>query len=118
MTTRVLVFDGPRGPRRFEFLHSALLSGGDGKGERNATTIRKEARLFEALDAISTLAPTPQEPEHRVLSSNGSDPLSVTLAQEDFALLSEYADKAGWTPRASRDVVDLWDWLSTAEKRE
>jgi hypothetical protein len=115
--TRVIVFDGPKGPRRFELLRTALVNGGDGKSDRTPAVIRKEARLLDAFDAISR-SEANQDPDWRVLSTNGSDPLSLTVSQEDFDLLTQYSEKAQWTPRAARDAVDLWDWLSSAEKRD
>ena len=114
---RTLDFNGPKAPKRFELLYTALLAGGDGKGERNAQTIRKEARLLDQLDAISELAPVPVE-------ANGhaprclTTPASISVPQEDFDLLFQYAEKTPWTPRASREAVDLWDWLSAAERKD
>jgi hypothetical protein len=117
--TRVLVFDGPKGPRRFELLRTALMNGGDGKSDRSPAIIRKEARLLDTFDTISRPETNQQQdPEWRVLSTNGGDPLSLTVSQEDFDLLLQYSEKAQWTPRAARDAVDLWDWLSSAEKRD
>jgi hypothetical protein len=43
---------------------------------------------------------------------------AVTVAQEDFDLLVTYAEKCGWTPRVAREVVDLWDWLSAAPRKD
>jgi hypothetical protein len=112
--TRVLIFDGPRAGKRFELLWAALQSAGDGKGERIPATIRKEARLQDALEQVSQ-------------ASNGGDPMlmrtlvgtpTVAMAQEDFDLLVQYTEKTPWTPRVSRDVVDVYDFLSTAEKRD
>lgn len=117
---RIVTFDGPKAALRFELLRTALLSGGDAKGERTPATIRKEARLQDALDAISTAVPTPQDPEARTLrvSENGDGDLRLTFTQEDFDLLQQYSEKTAWTPRVSRQVVDLWDWLSSAERRD
>ena len=113
---RILDFDGERGAQRFLLLRTALLQAGDGKGERSAPTIRKEARLLDALDAISD----PTGP-----SSNGGDPdrilreaCNLEISQEDFELLQQYAEKTPWTPRAARQAVDLWDWLSAAERQD
>lgn len=115
--TRVLLFEGIHGPRRFELLRTALLNGGDGKGERNAATIRKEARLLDLLDTISdpTGATNGNEPD-RILNLGALCQLEVS--QEDFQLLQQYAEKTPWTPRAARQAVDLFDWLSAAERRD
>src|SRR5262245_66592016 len=51
--TRVLSFEGERGARRFDLLRTALLAGGDGKGDRTPQVIRKEARLMDLLDTVS-----------------------------------------------------------------
>ena len=113
--TRVLVFDGERGAKRFQLAWTALFSG-DGKGERSAAIIRREARLQTAFDAISEpVTVTAQGEPDRALVSGGA---TILLAQEDFDLLQQYTEKTPWLPRASRDVVDLWDFLSAAEKRE
>lgn len=110
--TRVLVFDGPRAAKRFELLWAALQSAGDGKGERTPVTIRKEARLQDVLEQVSQV-------------SNGGDPMlmrtlvgtpTVSIAQEDFDLLVQYTEKTPWTPRVSRDVVDVYDFLSACPK--
>jgi hypothetical protein len=112
---RILHFDGDRAPRRFELLRIAVLNAGDGKGERNRERIRKEARVLDALDTVSRDAPTAAEKDRRVLFLEGG---TIELAQEDFELLVGYADSSPWLPSASRDAVDLQDWLSASERRE
>jgi hypothetical protein len=115
--TRVLIFDGPKATKRFELLWAALLAAGDGKGERTPSVIRKEARLQDAFEAISvsTGVPVDGNPEPRTLR----DPTArVALAQEDFDLLQQYTEKTPWIPRISRDVVDLFDFLSACPKEE
>jgi hypothetical protein len=113
--TRALTFDGPRGPKRFELLYTALMSAGDGKGDRTAPTIRKEARLFDSLDEISEVNPeaAPGNVDRRLTA-----PASIEVSQEDHELLVKYAETTPWAPRASREAVDLWDWLSAAERRD
>ena len=121
---RVLVFDGDKAVKRFAMLRVSLLSGGDGKGERSREILRKEARLLDALDTVS--APVTGErrrrvddqgdPEARELKQFVDGELRVTIAQNDFDLLSSYVDKTPWVPRAARSAVDLQDWLSAAEK--
>jgi hypothetical protein len=95
-----------------------MMTAGDGKGDRSPATIRKEARLQDLLEAVSDLGPPvngqPGETT-RVLHADGG---TVTLTQEDFDLLQQYTEKTAWNPQVSRDVCDLWDWLSTCEKRE
>lgn len=114
---RILDFGGVRGSKRFELIRLSLLQAGDSKGERTREIIRKEARLLDALDSISILAPTDADREFRVLVSD-VNPEPILISQEDFELLSSYVDKTPWIPRASRDAVDLYDWLSSAEKVE
>lgn len=119
--TRVLTFDGPKAARRFDLLLTAVLGGGDGKGERSPMTIRKEARLQDEFDRISephaAVNGTPVGEADRQLKVGG-DTAVLVLQQEDFELLQQYTEKTPWTPRVSRDVVDLWDWLSAAERRD
>jgi hypothetical protein len=113
--TRVLDFTGTKGAKRFELLHLALLSAGDGKGERTRETLRKEARLLDALDTVSRPMKDAPDPAARQLDILLETP-TVTLAQDDFDLLSTYVDKTPWVPRAARDACDVFDWLSAAAK--
>jgi len=113
--TRILDFTGPRAPKRFALCWLALMAGGDGKGERTREIIRKEARLQDAFEAISTNGEAPSNGlPVRILAAD----FALPLPQEDFELLDTYVEKAAWTPQASRDVVDLWDWLSASEKKD
>ena len=121
--TRTLIFDSPKAALRFEMLRAVIFSGGDGKGDRSPATIRKEARVQKALDAISDPVPTdrPQrrasdQDEARMLKNHG--PQTLELAQEDFELLQQYSEKVQWNPRVSCAVVELWDWLSAAARQE
>jgi hypothetical protein len=107
----MLSFTGPNGEKRFEILYAALLTGGDGKGDRSPITIRREARLFDSFDSISMAVNG--NPEQRVLSA---DEPRVELTVEEFDLLSGYANLTPWTPRASRAAVDTWEWLKTIPK--
>jgi hypothetical protein len=111
--TRILTFDGDRGSQRFTLLRTALLNGGDGKGDRTVALIRKEARLLDLLDGISEPTGTQDD---RVLLNHG--PQRLEVAQDDFELLQTYAEKTPWTPRVARQAVDLFDWLSATERRD
>ncbi len=112
--TRVLDFTGEKGPKRFELIRIAVLSAGDGKGERTREIIRKEARLLDALDTVSRVVPGP-DPDARQLDIL-LDVVTITLSQDDFLLLEKYVDLCPWVPRVSRDAVDCQTWLSAAEK--
>jgi hypothetical protein len=114
--TRILTFDGPRGSKRFELLYTALMSAGDGKGDRSSATIRKEARLFDLLDEVSEV--NPDAIQGNVDRRLSTAPVSIAIPQEDHELLVKYAEATPWAPRASREAVDLWDWLSAAERRD
>lgn len=112
---RELVFGtDDRDARRFGLLRTALLQAGDGKGPRGIEVIRKEARLLDALDAVSVPDPVDGDPDHRKLRPEAS---SVQIDQPDFALLADYVAKVIWFPKVARDVVDLVDWLETAPKK-
>ena len=113
--TRVLEFTGPRAPKRFQLLWAALMSGGDGKGDRTPVVIRKEARLQDLLESISDQVSANGTEPDRALKDGES---KLMVAQEDFELLVQYTEKTAWNPRISRDVVDVWDFLSTCEKKE
>jgi hypothetical protein len=113
---RVVTFErNGRGQRRFEILYAALLLGAP-KGARGLETIRREARVLDALDAISApvdgAAPGPVPPR------SVTPDAELVLAQPDFELLTRYLDAVEWTPAASRDVVDAADWLSAASRGE
>jgi site-specific recombinase len=110
--TRILELTGPRASIRFRLLWTALMTGGDGK-DRTPVVIRKEARLHTTLEALSV--PTNGNELERTLSVEDA---RLTLSQEDFDLLQQYTEKTAWTPHTSRDVVDLWDWLSAADKQD
>jgi len=112
--TRVLDLTGDKAAKRFDLLRTALLSGGDGKGERVRATLRKEARLLDALDAVSHLT-TDGDPDRRLLNA---DVGTLTISQEDFDLLQKYVDTTPWIPRVAREAVDLQDWLSASEKHD
>ena len=117
--TRVLEFSGPRAPKRFQLLWTSLLAGGDGKSERTPVAIRKEARLQTLLETISE--PVPVNGDGTLNMRTLTDPsgsLVIPIPQEDFELLVQYSEKTQWSPHVSKDIVDLWDWLSTAEKRD
>jgi hypothetical protein len=119
-----MVFDSPKAALRFEMLRASMFSAGDGKAERVPATIRKEARIQAALNSISDPVPSdrPQkrvtDPDDavRVLKNHG--PQTLRLSQEDFDLLQQYSEKVQWNPRLSQEVVELWDWLSAAERQE
>lgn len=111
--TRVLVFDGPRAAKRFELCRLALLSAGDGKGDRTRETVRKEARLLDALDSVSVRDMSkPADQDVRVVTPDSR----LTLSQDDYLLLTQYLETTPWLPRWSREVVDVQDWVSAAEK--
>ena len=114
---RVVVFEGEKAAKRFELCRIAILGAGDAKGPRNRETIRREARLLDAFDAVSAADPKADEkdPDARVLKPEGG---SVTISQEDHVLLATYLDTTPWMPRIARAVVDAQDWLSAAEKVE
>lgn len=111
--TRVLDFAGARGPKRFELLRTALLSAGDGKGERVRERIRKEARLLDALDSVSDPTPIDGDPDRRSLKPDGG---KAVINQDDCDLLLTYVDTTPWVPRVARDAVDLQDWLTASER--
>ena len=118
---RELIFEGNRAAKRFEFCLTAVLSGGNGKEERSRIILRKEARLLDAFDSISTEIVNQensiagQGTATRVLSGLSN---TVILQQEDFDLLIHYVDITPWVSRVAREAVDVMDWLSAARKIE
>ena len=109
---RVITFDrNGRGQRRFEIFYAAILLGAP-KAGRGLEVLRREARILDALDAISTAvdgaAPGPVPPRHVTPAAR------LVLAQPEYDLLARYLEGVEWAPAASRDVVDAFDWLSAA----
>lgn len=117
---RVLTFDpsNPRSGKRFDLCRTAVLNAGDQKGPRDRATIRSEARLQDALDAVSEpwpdAEPNPEGKERRLKADGGQ----LTLSQEDHTLLTKYLDTTPWLPRAARDAVDVQDFAGAADKVE
>jgi hypothetical protein len=114
--TRVVTFDGNgRSQKRFDILYAALLLGAP-KGARGLDTIRREARVLDALDAISTPVDTAAGPvPARHLKFDNAE-LVLCLQQPEFELLTRYLEAVEWAPAAARDVVDAADWLSAATR--
>jgi hypothetical protein len=111
---RVVTFEANgRGQRRFEILYAAILLGAP-KGARGLETIRREARVLDALDAISTPADDPATGP--IPARHVTPDADLVLAQPEFELLARYLDAVEWTPAASRDVVDAADWFSAATR--
>jgi hypothetical protein len=135
---RVLVFDAAdeRSEKRFQMCRTAILIAGDRKGTRDRETIRKEARLLDALDSISevdtraTARPScpacgaqlnavaavdgtgDGEPPRRFVGGR------IELSAEDHALLTKYLDTAPWLPASARAARDVQDFVDTPEKIE
>lgn len=119
---RVLEFpvDHPKSVKRFELCRTAILQAGDGKGPRDRQTVRQEARLLDAFDAISTpdatAATCPTCGATKTLCDRQLTGGTITLAGEDFTLLTKYLDTTPWLPRFARDAVDVQDFADAAEK--
>lgn len=116
---RVVAFeDVGRSQKRFELCYAAILLGAPKGAPRGMDVLRREARLLDALDAIS--APDPQAapladdvPRRLVMV-----PTSLALLQPDFDLLSKYLEAVAWAPIVARAVVDAADWLAAAPARD
>lgn len=131
--TRALVFNGdPRSDKRFQMIRTAVLNAGDRKGPRDRETIRKEARILDALDAISepdvrqasavcpncgalldataATVPTGDVESRRLLGGR------LDLRAEDHALLTKYLDTTPWLPSSARAARDVQDFADGADK--
>jgi hypothetical protein len=118
---RIVTFDGEKAAKRFEMVRTAVLNAGDGKDARTRPRIRSEARVLDALDAISTTADSNNPDGERIVHIGAT----VTLDQADHKIVAEYLggrdDGSGmtpWLPKASRAAVDAQDWWETAEKHD
>ena len=132
---RVLTFDGddPKSAKRFEMIFEAVMQAGDKTDKRDRALVRKEARVIEALEAISE----PSEKRPVTCGHCGSDLTSlverhvsavreprhlkpgaqiVTLQGEDHELMTKYVDTVPWLPVAARAAVDVQDFVGAAEK--
>jgi len=113
---RSLVFDDGKAQTYFEFIYSAVLIGGLPKERTGGVeTLRREARILDALDAISDRHPNPTE------TFANNEPARVvrfgvvlTLDVADYELIKKRIEEAPWFPKVSRDVVRTLDWLTTA----
>lgn len=135
---RALVFDvgDGRSEKRFQMIRTAILIAGDRKGTRDRETIRKEARLLDALDSISE-PDTSASAKHACPAcgaqfdaiagttngDGGETPRKLTggrleLRAEDHALLTKYLDGAPWLPASSRAARDVQDFADAPEKIE
>lgn len=99
--------------KRFELLYGAMLLGGQQPGARGGIEVlRREARILDALDAISTPESGNEETRSVVIDS------VLSLQQPDFELLKKRLEEAPWLPKIARNVVDAVDWLGTAAEKE
>lgn len=118
--TLVFAADDPKRDKKFLMCCTAVLNGGDGKGERSRAVTRKEAKLLDALDAISV--PHPDRsiaegggPDSRVLKPGTQ---TFTLDGEVHTLLQQYLNTCLWTPRSSREARDAQDWADKPQQVE
>jgi hypothetical protein len=103
-------------PRHFEVYWHAYLNG-QRKVEEGFEERRRDARIKQALEAISD-APEAEKPNVRVLQGAlvGAE-LQLTLDQPDHAKLCAYIEScAGWNPLLIDTVVDALDALQAADK--
>ena len=115
---RIVTFDGEKAAKRFEMVRTALLNAGDGKAERNRARVRSEAKLMDALDAISVPKDEANPDADRTLKTFTDAPLTLTLDQAEHKLIEDYLSGTPWRPQAARVAVDAQDWWETAEKEE
>jgi hypothetical protein len=116
---RVVSFkaDATKNQKRLELCYAAVVLGAP-QAARGIDVIRREARLLDALDAIST------PDTEGALMVNGLPKRSpqvdavLTLDQPDWELLRRYVENTPWSPMAARDVVDVVDWLGAAAEQD
>jgi hypothetical protein len=113
-----LTFDSNgRGQRRFEIVYAAILLGAP-KGARGLEAIRREARILDALDAVSVADADAVPPAGAVPARRVTPGARLVLAQPEFELVGRYLEAVEWAPVASRDVIDAADWVSAAATHE
>lgn len=121
---RVVTFktgDEAKNQQRFELLYSAILAGGSTPSRGSGIDmLRKEARLLDALDAISdedgakTTRPLPTGDHARLVRTDAE----LVLSQPEHELLKKRLEDGPWSPGAARAVVDCADWLGSAADRQ
>lgn len=105
--------------KRFELLHGAvLLLPLPSAGGRGIEVIRREGRILDALESISTVNPDPQAPKIMDEPARQVRCAVLLLEQADFELLKKRVETIDWHPKYSRAVVDVVDWLSAAPEEQ
>lgn len=121
---RLISFDGAddkKVQKRFEILYGGLIIGGaQATATRGIEVIRRESRILDALDAVSTVDPDTtsvkkifDEPVRLV--TKGS---AMILDQPDFDLLKIRVETTPWGPQVSRHVVDTLDWFTSSPEHK
>lgn len=104
--------DSPESSERFMLLYQGFLAGGQlhdpRDGAKGMIVIRREARILDKFEGISEALPDRLIGEDRVLRGE-----LMVLEQPEFELLVKYFERAPWTTKISRKIVDVSDWLSS-----
>lgn len=104
--------------QRFVLLYNAFTAGGNRiyapqQGQRPADERRKEAKILRAFDGISEVVD--EATGGRKLLPEGG---TLVLDQDLFVVLEKYLDAAPAPTELSREIADLLDWVSAAEKSD
>lgn len=113
--TKTIVFDGPKAASRFTRIYEAVILGGTLPNQKRGIEIyRREAKILDALDAISATVDgkmiTPNVPTRALLRAEGG---TITLDVGDLnVLLDRLKLEDVWQSAVSRELVDAVDWLT------
>lgn len=112
MKRKVTFSDETKNQKRFELLYLSIILGAP--QNRGIEVIRREARILDLLDSISSVNSDSNvkfgtEPGRII---NGGAELLLEVA--DFELIKSRLEKTEWVAIWSRKVVDTLDWFSSA----
>lgn len=110
MRMRRLEF-GETDGEKFNMIYQGFLLGGNGPSSKGIDVFRREVKVLDKLDAIST----EKEDGSRVLNEG---PQSILLEQPEYDLLKKYFENTPWTTKVSRQVVNISDWLASIPVEE
>ena len=117
---RVLKFgEGDRD--KFKFLYTGFLNGGNGTNAKGVEVLRREGRILDKLEAISTEeliingSDTPVLTGERILKEG---PQELSLEEPEYQLLQKYFQNTPWNTKVARQVVNTIDWLAAVPLEE
>lgn len=110
-TRKLVIADTEDGREMFALLYQGFLNGGNGPQPKGMEVIRREVRILDKLDAISSVG----ESGERKMNPGAQE---VQLEQPEYELLKRYFENTPWTTAVARKVVNIADWLAAVPLEE